>query len=273
MKSVLTLLAQLLRRSRGGLITMTIGLFAFEYIQPVAIDAFGNLDQLISIMDLVPKPFLALMNVTPEVVEQVGLPGFLALGFTHPVYHLLVSAIVIWVAARGLAGEMESGQVQVSLARPVSRRQFYLARVLAVAIIALWVSVVASLGNIVGLFVSKPDGVMNNWHFVAQTGTSLLLALTIGGVALFVSARADRMGQAVGWAAGFMIVSYVIDYFSTLWSFLDPLQPFSIFNYYDPPTALAQGTISGTNAFVLLAIFVVCAVAGMIIFDRRDLPN
>ena len=252
---------------------MTIGLFVFEYIQPVAIDAFGNLDQLISIMDLVPKPFLALMNITPEVVEEVGLPGFLALGFTHPVYHLLISAVVIWIAARGLAGEMESGQVQVSLARPVSRRQFFLARVLAVTLIALWVSIVASLGNIVGIFVSQPDGTMDNWHFLAQIGTSLLLALTIGGVALLVSARADRMGQAVGWVAGFLIVSYVIDYFATLWSFLEPLQPISVFNYYDPPTALAHGAIPSTNALVLGTLSILCVVAGMLIFDRRDLPN
>ncbi|TXG87212.1 MAG: hypothetical protein E6R14_01755 [Thermomicrobiales bacterium] len=273
MSVVLTLMRQLLRRSKGGLIALTIGLFVFEYIQPVAIDAFGNLDQLVSIMDLVPKPFLALMNVTPEVVEQVGLPGFLALGFTHPVYHLLMSAVVIWIAARGLAGEMESGQVQVSLARPVSRRQFYLARVLAVALIALWVSIVASLGNIAGILIAKPDGTMDNWHFVAQIGTSYLLALTIAGVSLFVSARADRMGQAVGWAAGFLIVSYVIDYFATLWSFLKPLQPFSVFDYYDPPTALAHGTIPTTNVLVLGGIALVAAVAGLVIFDHRDLPN
>jgi ABC-2 type transport system permease protein len=271
--AVLTMCVQLLRRSRGGLIALSIGLFAFEYIQPVAIDAFGNLDQLISIMDLVPKPFLALMNITPEVVERVGLPGFLALGFTHPVYHLMVSAIVIWIAARGLAGEMESGQAQVSLARPVSRRQFYVARSLAAALVALWVSIVAVLGNIVGIAVSKPDGSMDNWHFLAQAGTSLLLALTIGGVALLVSARADRMGQAVGWAAGFLIVSYVIDYFATLWSFLDPLQPFSVFYYYDPPTALATGAIPTTNVLVLGAIAILCALAGLLAFERRDLPN
>lgn len=273
MSAVLTLLAQLLRRSRGGLIALTVGLFVFEFIQPVAIDAFGNLDQLVSIMDLVPKPFLALMNVTPEVVEQVGLPGFLALGFTHPVYHLLVAAVVIWIAARGLAGEMESGQVQVSLARPVSRRQFYLARVVAVGIIALWVAVVASLGNIAGIFFSRPDGTMNNAHFVAQIGASFLLAATIGGVALLVAARADRMGQAVGWAAGFLIVSYVIDYFATLWSFLKPLQPFSIFNYYDPPVALAAGSIPWTNVLVLGAVATIAVVAGLVMFERRDLPN
>lgn len=273
MKVVFTLMAQLLRRSRGGLIALTIGLFVFEYIQPIAIDAFGNLDQLVAIMDLVPKPFLALMNVTPEVVEEVGLPGFLAMGFTHPVYHLLVSAVIIWIAARGLAGEMESGQAQVALARPVSRMQFYLARVLGVALIALWVSIVAAMGNIAGILVSKPDGTMDNWHFVAQIGTSLLLALTVGGAALLVSSRADRMGQAVGWAAGFLIVSYVIDYFATLWSFLEPLQPFSVFNYYDPPIALAHGSIPWTNALVLGANSLACTVAGMLIFSRRDFPN
>lgn len=273
MSAVITLLMQLLRRSRGGLIALTIGLFVFEYIQPVAIAAFGNLDQLIAIMDLVPKPFLALMNVTPEVVEEVGLPGFLALGFTHPVYHLLVAAVVIWIAARGIAGEMESGQVQVSLARPVSRRQFYLARVLAVVLVSIWVSIVAALGNIVGILVSQPDGDMDNGHFIAQIGTSLLLALTIGGVALLVSARADRMGQAVGWAAGFLIVSYVIDYFATLWAFLEPLQPFSVFDYYDPPTALAHGTIPTTNILVLGSVIILSAIAGALIFDRRDLPN
>jgi len=272
-RTVLTLAGQLIRRSRGGLIALTIGLFVFEYIQPVAIDAFGNLDQLVSIMDLVPKPFLALLNVTPEIVEQVGLPGFLALGFTHPVYHLLVSAVVIWIAARGLAGEMESGQVQVSLSRPVSRRQFYFARVLSVALIALWVSIVASLGNIAGILIAKPDGTMDNRHFVAQVGTSFLLALAIAGVALLVSARADRMGQAVGWAAGFLIVSYVIDYFSTLWNFLKPLQPLSIFDYYDPPTALAHGTIPTTNLLVLLGLAILASIAGLLVFERRDLPN
>jgi ABC-2 type transport system permease protein len=207
------------------------------------------------------------------VLEQVRLTGFLSLGFTHPVYHLLVSAVLIWVAARSLAGEMESGQVQVALARPISRRQFYLSRTLAVMLAALWVSIIASLGNIVGIAYAQPDGEMDTWHFVAQIGASWLLALTIGGVALLVSARADRMGQAVGWASGFLIVSYVIDYFATLWAFLKPVQPFSVFDYYDPPIALAHGTIPGMNALVLGGIALICAVAGLLIFERRDLPN
>lgn len=271
--AIWTLFAQLLRRSRDGLIALSIGLFVFEFIQPVAIDSFGDMDQLISLMDVVPKPFLALMNITPEMVEQVGLPGFLALGYTHPVYHLLVSAVVIWIATRGLAGEMESGSVQFALARPVSRVQFYVARVLDVVVVAIWVAVVAALGMMAGMAYAKPDGTMETSHFVTQIGASFLLAATIGGVALLASARADRMGQAVGWAAGFLIVSYVIDYFATLWDFLKPLQPISVFNYYDPPTALALGTIPVTDAIILIVVAAASALAGGLIFARRDLPN
>ncbi len=44
-------------------------------------------------------------------------------------------------------GRWKAVQVQVALARPVSRRQFYLARVLTVVLVALWVSIVAVTGQ------------------------------------------------------------------------------------------------------------------------------
>ncbi|MEZ4531590.1 MAG: hypothetical protein R2855_11270 [Thermomicrobiales bacterium] len=75
----------------------------------------------------------------------------------------------------------------------------------------------------------------------------------------------------MGWAAGFLlIVSYVIDYFSTLWNFLKPLQPLSIFDYYDPPTALAHGTIPTTNLLVLLGLAILASIAGLLVFERRS---
>jgi ABC-2 type transport system permease protein len=273
MKPVLMSWLLLLRRSRTGLVALLAGIAAFEFIQPVAIDSFGDLDRLISIMDLVPKPFLSLLNVTPEVLEAIGLPGFLALGFTHPVYHLLSAATVIWLAGRGLAGEMERGTIQLALARPVSRGQIYLSRVLAVLSASLLVAVASSIGMIVGLEVAKPDGTMNYWHFFAQAAASVLLVVCIGGFTLAISASSERMGQAVGIAIGLLVVSYVIDYFATLWGVLEPLQPYSIFDYYNPPAALASGTVPTQNILVLGAIAVAGTIAGLIVFQRRDLPT
>ena len=44
-----------------------------------------------------PRSFYALMNVTPDFLQAAGLPAYLALGFTHPIYHLLSLATVTWL--------------------------------------------------------------------------------------------------------------------------------------------------------------------------------
>src|SRR5215204_3299200 len=122
----------LMRRSVSGLAALLVGLALFEFIQPIAIASFGDLDRLQAVLQYVPPGFLKSFNITPEFLETAGLAGFLALGFTHPVYHLLSAATVIWFASRSLAGEMDRGSIQIALSRPMSRLQVYLARILGV---------------------------------------------------------------------------------------------------------------------------------------------
>lgn len=263
----------LMKRSRTGLIALLSGLFLFELIQPVAIASFGDLEQLQSILQLVPAPFLALLNVTPDFLEFAGLSGYISVGFTHPVYFLLSSAAVIWVAGRGLAGEMERGSIHLSLSRPMSRTEVYLARLLAVVTITFCIAVVGPAGTVAGIAISDPDGTMNYENLIPLAGASILLILAIGGVALLISAVSDTMSQALGWSIGLLVIAYVIDYFAELWSTLEPVEPFSVFDYYDPATALTQGSIPLTHVLVLAVLAILGAGSGMLAFDRRDLPG
>lgn len=262
----------LMRRSAGGLAALLIGVAAFELIQPVAIASLGDLDRLAGLLNIVPPAFLALFNVTPEFLGGSGLAGYLSLGFSHPVYHLLSGATVIWFACRGLAGEMERGSIQIGLSRPMSRLQVYLARVLGVGVVTLLVSVAAPMGMIAGIAVSSPVGKIDYANFITQGAACALLVGCIGGTTLLVSAAASRMGQAVGWAIALLVISYVIDYFADLWDALKPIETYSIFDYYDPPAALVSGEIPAMNAAVLLTVSVVGAVLGYVVFARRDLP-
>jgi ABC-2 type transport system permease protein len=262
----------LIRRSKTGLIAILIGLALFEFIQPVAIRSFGDLSRWEAIITLVPEPFLAMMNVTPEFLTAVGLPGYLSLGFTHPAYHILAAAAVIWFAGRSLAGEMEHGSIQLALSRPLSRSQVYLARVIGYLTVTFLVAVFAPLGMIAGLIFARPDGTMEYRNFIAQAAATALLTGCIGGVALLISAASDRMGQAVGLSIGLLVVSYVIDYFAALWTALEPLEPFSIFDYYDPAQALSAGTIPWMNVVVLGGLTIIGIGAGAMVFHRRDLP-
>jgi ABC-2 type transport system permease protein len=262
----------LFRRSTAGLLALLVGLALFEVIQPVAVASFGDLDRLQGILDLVPTPFLALLNVTPEFLEAAGLAGYLSLGFSHPVYHLLAGATVIWFAARSLAGEMERGSIQISLSRPMSRLQVYAARVIGILGVSLAVAIAGPIGMVVGIQIGSPSGQFDYAHLLSQAGASFLLAFAIGGATLLISATASRMGQAVGWSIALLVISYVVDYFAELWDALRPIEPFSVFDYYDPARALTRGSIPLENIAVLGIVGLVGTMAGAIVFARRDLP-
>ena len=69
------------------------------------------------------------------------------------------------------------------------------------------------------------------------------------------------------------VLSYFIDYFAGIWSPLQAWTFLSLFAYYDPVQALVNGRISATSLLTLAAVGVVAAVAGLVVFARRDLPS
>jgi len=261
-----------LRRSKSGLIALLIGVALFEFIQPIAIASFRDIGMMQAIASYVPPAFLAMFNMPPGFLEQANLSGFLSLGFSHPVYHLLSSATVIWFVTRNLTGEMESGSIQIALSRTVARWQVYLARALGAVAVAALVAIMAAAGMIVGIQAGRPDGSVDYANFPVLAMAAFLLLFGIAGVALAIASQADRAGQAIGWAIGFLVVSFVIDYFAQLWSALEPLDPFSIFNYFEPVPALSEGTIGTANVIVLITVGLLGMLAGYAIFRRRDLP-
>ncbi|MEA2514709.1 MAG: hypothetical protein QOJ59_4196, partial [Thermomicrobiales bacterium] len=53
---------------------------------------------------------------------------------------------------------------------------------------------------------------------------------------------------------------------------LQPLEPLSIFDYYDPGLALSAGTLPSANIVVLATVGLIGTLAGLLVFTRRDLP-
>lgn len=261
-----------LRRSRAGLLSFIAGIAVFEFIQPVALKSFGDLDKLLPLMAFVPPAFFALMHVTPDFLSASGVAGFLSLGFTHPVFIVLSSASIIWYACRSLAGEMQRGSIQFSLSRPVTRHGLYLSRIAGIIVVTTLISVAGPVGMIAGIKIGGLQGHVDASHWVVVFFACWLLVWAIGGLALLGSAASDSMSRAVSFAIAIVVVSYVIDYFAALWTLLQRFEPFSIFRYFAPSQALATGGLPLRNAVILLAIGAAGAIAGGVIFAQRDLP-
>jgi ABC-2 type transport system permease protein len=224
------------------------------------------------LLNAMPKGLLAITRTRPEFIAISGLAGYLSVGFTHPLYLVLISTTVVAFAARGLAGEMERGTIQIALARPISRPRVYGSRVVGLTLVVLALGVVGPLGLVLGMAVDRPEGEFIYRHLLPTGVATVLLCWAIGGLTLLGSAVASTTGRVVGWAIGGLVISYFIDYFAAIWVFVEPIEFLSIFTYYDPAPALVYGRLDTSDCLVLAALGLAGVLGGLATFVRRDLP-
>jgi len=269
----LLMTGRLLRRGLVGLASLMLAILLFEMVIPPVADSLGGSAGLETLIRALPPSIQALTRTRPEFIAVSGLAGYLSTGFTHPLYFTLSSAALVTFTARGLAGEMERGTIQVALARAVSRPRAYLARVLGLVAIVTALSLVGMAGLLLGMVIARPEGTLVWWHLGTTVLVCWLLFWAIGGLALLGSAAADTTSQAVGWATAGIVISFVIDYLASIWSLIEPLSFVSLFDYYDPADSLVNGHIPIDHAIILALAGLAGVVAGFIVFTRRDLPN
>ena len=264
---------RVLRSGLTGLIALLFGIALFEFVQPLVIASFGGAQGLDLIMERLPPALQVFTRTRPEFLALSGLAGYLSLGFTHPLYIVLAGAAVIGFAARSLAGEMDRGIIQISLSRPISRQAVYASRLLGVAVICALLAIAGPLGMVAGMLYARPNGEFAYGHLSAVAVNGLALFWAIGGLSLWGSAAASTAGRVVAWAISLLIVSYFVDYFAGIWEPLQAVQFLSLFDYYDPTQSLVSGRATTADLITLAIVGAVAAIAGLVIFTRRDLPS
>jgi ABC-type transport system involved in multi-copper enzyme maturation permease subunit len=272
MSAIPRMTGRVLRSGLPGLIALLFGIGLFEFVQPLVIASFGGAQGLDAILERIPPALQAFTRTRPEFLALSGLAGYLSLGFTHPLYIVLAGAAVIGFAARSLSGEMDRGIIQIPLARPISRQAVYSSRLLGIAVICVLLAITGPLGMVVGMLYAQPNGEFAYGHLIAVALNGLALFWAIGGLALWGSAAASTAGRVVGWAITLLVISYFVDYFAGIWTPLQTIRFLSLFDYSDPTQALVSGQVSTENLVTLTVVGVVAAIAGLVIFSRRDLP-
>ncbi|MGH3050632.1 MAG: hypothetical protein ACRDLK_10765, partial [Gaiellaceae bacterium] len=198
-----------------------------------------------------------------STVEQ--FLGAELLGFIVP---LAVGYLAVRSVASGLSGAAESGRLDVLLSAPVSRRRLVaadfaaaaleLAAVLAIALaLCLLGSLLAGVGLSFGLALA---GFVNVWP----------LALLFAGLGIVVTGFSLRTSVVTGSVAGVLVAMYVIDLIGRLEPSLDAIRYASVLRYY----GRAIENVVDPLAFVgVIAVAVLVAAVGGLLFERRDLSN
>jgi ABC-type transport system involved in multi-copper enzyme maturation permease subunit len=252
------------RRHRLPLLPMAGAAALFEFLITRVAPGLDELAWAKRMLQVIPPQMLALAGS-----DISGSPGsFLAIGYGHPFFLLLLAAWIVRVSSNALAGEIGSGTMDLLASRPVRRWHQVAAAGIAIAAGLTLIVGAAWAGTAIGIAL-RPLGVTAAPFLPIAAGGWLLFAAW-GAVGLLVSALRRDSGSAIAWTSGLMALSFVLEYLARLWKTIAALRPFSLFAYYAPQQTLASG-LPIADAVLLATVAGTAAALAVLVFGRRDL--
>ncbi|MEO8100867.1 MAG: ABC transporter permease subunit [Acidobacteriota bacterium] len=272
MKAKLILLVHSLRRVRTLVLVMGTLLGLFQVILVVVASSFENSGQFAQIGNLFPPFMRSLLG--PAMASFLSFEGFLGLGYFDP--PIIGGAVGLAIAlATRLTLEVESGFIDLVLARPVARH-WVVTRSILVIVLSIAVTMGMMLaGSWIGLRFLAPAGVM--WPSAKLLGSLALslgmLALSWSGIALMIAAVSRRRGVASGLSGVLALLAFLVDYVARLWEPAKLAARFSPFTYFNPLDLVMGTPVDTTNLLVLGGIAVGSFAAAYVLFLRRDISR
>ena len=254
-----------LERARVRIALLAIGFALFELVVGLS---YASVDQnaIRAVVDALPPALRALAG-SADIATPTGYAGS---GYLHPVALAVQAAVAISMAAAA-AREAEDGTAELVLSRPLRPSRWLAAHALAMATGLVTVVIGGYAGGALAAATVDDLAPVDPGPLALALVNGLLCFLAVGGVTLLVASLVRTGGRAVGWATGFLLVSYAVDYLSQVWTIAEPLGPLSIFHYLDPPAVLGSGTLDAAHAAALIGLAAVTVAGALVLVERRDL--
>jgi ABC-2 type transport system permease protein len=202
---------------------------------------------------------------------RVDTPGGFVTFKVMGILPLVLGTWAILFGAGATRGADEHGALEVVLSTPLSRRRFAVEMPLALG---------AAVGLVCMLTVPGIVAGMADAGTRVDIGGAILAMLDAGalvlmfGILAFLLAQLTSRAAAGGLAGAFMALSYIVDGAGRATTSAAGLRPLSLFYYYNRSLPLVPDrTIDPAALGVLVALAVLCAVAGIPCFARRDLAR
>ena len=222
--------------------------------------------------------FEHLAGLAPAFVQQAfGLAltsfgGLTTLAFYEPLIVVLVVEFAIYVATEP-AGDVESGLVDLVLARPLARHRLITRSLIVMSGSAISLPLMMAVSLWLSLAWLAPAGA--TWP---DTRTVTVLAAHLaavawcfGGAGLAAAAWSRRRGAAQAFVGIGAVVLYLVDFVGDAWTRVSWVAWLSPFHQFHGARILAGTTHPARNLSVLFTLGAIGIVMAYWKFQRRDL--
>ena len=264
-----TVFINTLRRNWRSALYWAIGIALLGLYIIVVIPDIDVLEQYAGLINNMPPVLLNALGISDTA--QIATPeGFLAVGFFG--YIMLVLAAYGVIAGLNVtANDEDRGTLDMVLSLPVPRWRVILERFLAFALILIFI--LALTGASMIIVAQTVSGVTFDTGKIAQGVLNMLPgSLTVLAFTTFAGALLRSRATAAAVAAGFVVLSYFIDFIGNAASetAAASLRVLSFFRYYDGGHIMSTGLQWG-NILVLVVAAVVLVAGSLWFFQRRDI--
>jgi ABC-2 type transport system permease protein len=104
------------------------------------------------------------------------------------------------------------------------------------------------------------------------TASAVLLASAYGAIAFLLGAGTGRKALAIGISIAAAVAAFLVSSLASIVDALEPLRAVSPFHHYAAGDPLTNG-LQPWHALFLLAVGATAALAGLLLFDRRDVAS
>src|SRR5262245_1494202 len=233
-------------------------LFAFQIIivgQAAEIQrtqAFGRVAELL--------PAFLQRGLGSQAMLFATFRGTVAFGYFHPVVCLIVTLVAMYIATEP-AHEIESGLVDLELARPVPRHRLLTRTLLFASLAIAGATVLMGTGTVLGsrIFDAATLGMPSASTRISLLANLAATAWCFAGFALLVAALSRRWSTAFTTAALTAVVLYLLDFLAIGWPVVRQIAWISPFRYYPALAIVAGDSPLARNVAILLGAGAVAA--------------
>ena len=258
-----SIFAKTLWEQRRALLGWTIGITAVGVFYAAFYPAI-NSPEISSAMDAIAPELMEALGFA-AISTPAGYLGSTTFGLLGPILTIIFGASL---GIRAVAGDEETGRLDVLLAHPVSRARIAAERFGSLALAMLLVSLVLFVA-LVAASGPAQFGEIGVANLLAAALHLAVLGTFFGGLALAVGAATGSRAIATAVVAIVGVVSYFANTLAAQVEAIAWARDLSPFRYYSGGRPLVNG-LQAVDLGILLVVAGALVVAGIAAFSRRD---